>query len=133
MTALEQELDAAEQAFNDAMISNDVDRIRACITEDWCLITPERGPVPAADILSVIASGVLGHDTMTKRSHLMRVWGDVAIVVGRGTNTGWFRGAPISADEWVCDIYRRVGNNWKCELTQLTPVNMAGGSPASDV
>ncbi|MCB1396893.1 MAG: nuclear transport factor 2 family protein [Rhodobacter sp.] len=131
MTDTERELEAAETAFNQAMVSNDADRIRGCITEDWCLVTPERGPVSGADVLAAIASGILGHDTMTKRTHLMRAWGDVAVVVGRGQNTGWFRGAPISADEWVCDIYRRVGGDWKCELTQLTPVIMAK-QPSAD-
>lgn len=122
MTADETALEAAEQAFNEAMVSNDVQRIRACITENWVLVTPERGPIPGETILSLIADGTLGHDTMTKRTSLMRVWDDVAVVVGRGRNTGWFRGKAIQADEWVSDLYRRIGDSWKCEITQLTPI-----------
>lgn len=115
------ELAQVEHAFNQAMVSNDVDQIRACITDDWVLVTPEVGPVPAARILHVIASGELRHDTMTKDVGRIKVYGDVAVVTARGQNTGQFRGQPLSADEWVTDVYRRVDGQWRCVLTHLTP------------
>lgn len=118
----EADTEAAELAFNAAMVSNDVEQIRRCITANCTLVTPERGPVPGARLLSLIEGGVLGHSSMSKQTHLVRVWGDLAVVIGRGTSTGWYRGAPIAADEWVCDIYRRVDGARRCELTQLTPV-----------
>ncbi|WP_026381751.1 nuclear transport factor 2 family protein [Afifella pfennigii] len=132
MTADEIALEAAEQAFNAAMVSNDVQRIRACITDNWVLVTPERGPIPGDTILSLIADGTLSHDTMTKRTHLARVWNDVAIMIGRGRNTGQFQGASIEADEWVCDVYRRLDGAWKCELTQLTPAYVTAGTVRDD-
>ena len=117
---------AIEDDFNAAMISNDVDRIAACIAEDWCLVTPERGPIDRADILSAIRNGVLGHDSMTKEIVRAKVYGDVAIVTGRGRNTGLFRGKPISADEWITDVYRAIGGQWRCVLTHLTPATTGG-------
>jgi ketosteroid isomerase-like protein len=121
MTADEAALAAAEEAFSEAMISNDPARIRRCISPDWVLVTPERGPVPGAAVLDAIDSGVLIHDSMTKQSRVIRVLGDTGFVTGRGQNNGWFRGEPISADEWITDIYRRVDGRWLCELTHLTP------------
>lgn len=114
-------LDAVEQAFNAAMISNDPAQIAACITDDWVLVTQERGPVPAQAVLAAIGSGVLTHDTTTKTTHHVHLMGDVATVTGRGQNTGTFHGEPISADEWITDVYRREGNTWRCVLTHLTP------------
>jgi hypothetical protein len=32
-----------------------------------------------------------------------------------------FRGEPISADEWITDVYHREGNRWRCVLTHLSP------------
>lgn len=119
--AIEAELEAAEAAFNAAMISNDPAAIRRCITEDWVLVTPEVGPVPAARILALIEDGTLGHHTMDKTTHVINLMGEVASVTARGQNTGWFRGQPIAADEWVTDIYRRVEGRWRCVLTHLTP------------
>lgn len=58
---------------------------------------------------------------MTKDIDRVRVYGDVAVVTGRGRNTGTFKGKPISADEWVTDVYVKSGNRWICILTHLTP------------
>ena len=115
------ELTRCEDAFNAAMISNDPTRIAACISDDWVLVTPEVGPVSREGMLSAIASGVLSHDTMTKAIARVKVYGDMAVVTGRGQNTGMFRGEAIKADEWITDIYRRVDGEWKCVLTHLSP------------
>jgi ketosteroid isomerase-like protein len=116
------DLARAEEAFNQAMISNDVTRISACISSDWVLVTPEVGVVPRARILHAIESGDLEHNTMTKDICRVRVYGDFAIVTARGRNTGYFKGQPIRADEWVTDVYRKVNGQWLCVLTHLTPV-----------
>lgn len=109
-----------EDNFNAAMISNDCNRIAECITEDWCLVTPEKGPVRGADVLAAIKAGVLSHDTMTKKVARVAVYADLAAVTGRGQNSGLFRGEPISADEWITDVYRMVNGKWRCVLTHLT-------------
>ena len=116
-----EELMRAEGRFNEAMVSNDTARIGECMAEEWALVTPETGIVPRERLMHAIASGLLRHDTMTKDVRRVEVYGDMAVVTGRGTNTGRFRGEPISADEWVTDVYRRVGGRWVCVLTHLTP------------
>ena len=120
--ALTTELAGIEEDFNRAMVSNDVQRISACVADDWVLVTPEVGVVPRSRILHVIETGELSHDTMTKDVGRVRVYGDVAVVTARGRNTGRYRGQPISADEWVTDVYRKVDGRWLCVLTHLTPV-----------
>src|SRR5690606_16676652 len=114
-----------EEAFNDAMVSNDVESIARCITDDWILVTPEAGPVPRSRILEVIGAGRLTHATMTKIASHACVMGDVAWVTGRGQNTGTFNGSPMEADEYITDIYRRENGEWRCMLTHLTPVKSA--------
>jgi len=116
-----EELVRAEGRFNEAMVSNDTARIGECIAEEWALVTPETGIVPRERLMHAIASGLLSHDTMTKDVRRVEVYGDVAVLTGRGTNTGRFLGKPISADEWVTDVYRRVDGRWVCVLTHLTP------------
>lgn len=111
-----------EERFGEAMISNDVDRIAECITDDWLLVTPEAGPVPRSRILDVVRSGRLTHSTMTKVATHAAVVGDMAWVTGRGQNTGTFNGQPIQADEYITDIYRREEDTWRCMLTHSTPV-----------
>jgi ketosteroid isomerase-like protein len=127
------QLEAAEQAFNDAMISNDPDAIWRCITDDWVLVTPESGPVSADRILGLIASGGLSHDTMTKTTHHVLIMGDVATVTGRGQNTGRFLGDPIAADEWITDVYQKLNGRWRCALTHLAPALANSGAQAANV
>ena len=120
--ALATELARIEEDFNRAMVSNDVQRISACVADDWVLITPEAGVLPRSRILQVIETGELSHDTMTKDVGRVKVYGDVAVVTARGQNTGQYRGQRSSADEWVTDVYRKVDGRWLCVLTHLTPV-----------
>jgi ketosteroid isomerase-like protein len=121
MTAELEEFTAIENAFNDAMVSNDIARIADCISEDWVLVTPEVGPVSREGMLDAIGSGRLTHDRMVKTLVRTKVYGDMAVVTGRGQNTGTFRGEPMAADEWITDIYRRIDGRWRCVLTHLTP------------
>lgn len=122
MTDLEA-LEAAETAFNAAMISNNPALIAECVTPDWVLVTPEGGPIAGSEILSIIGAGVLTHTTMTKATGHVHVMGDVATVTARGQNTGTFRGTPITADEWITDVYNRIDGRWRCVLTHLTPAS----------
>ena len=123
--SLLKELEAAEEAFNRAVVSNDVAEISACISEDWVLVTPEAGIVPRERFLLAVGQGVLSHDCMSKDIERVRVYGDVAVVTGRARNTGMFKGAPIEADEWVTGVYVKTDDRWECVLTHLTPA--AGG------
>jgi len=120
--ALIAQLTQVEESFNEAMISNEVSRISACMADDWVLVTPEAGVVPRERILHAIATGVLSHDSMSKDVGRVKVYGDIALVTARGRNTGTFKGQRISADEWVTDVYRRTEGRWRCVLTHLTPV-----------
>jgi ketosteroid isomerase-like protein len=129
MTNDHSELEAADQRFNEAMVSNDPAQIAECITPDWVLVTPARGPIPGAELLQLIGNGTLTHDMMVKKTHHIRQSGDFATVTGRGQNTGTFQGAPISADEWITDVYCRQDGKWRCTLTHLTPATgVAGGT-----
>ncbi len=121
-TEIPQFLVDLEDRFNHAMISNDVEAIARCITQDWILVTPEAGPIPRSRILGVIGSGYLTHSMMTKTATHAAVVGDIAWVTGRGQNTGTFNALPIQADEYITDIYCRVDGEWLCMLTHLTPV-----------
>ena len=120
--AILDEIAKAEEDFSRAMVSNDVKKIAMCISDDWVLVTPEIGPISRSGILQAIVSGALSHDSMTKDLKRIKVYGDMAISTGRGQNTGTFQGQPISADEWITDVFQRVNDRWLCVLTHLTPV-----------
>ena len=111
-----------EDNFNRAVVSNKVDEIKKCVTEDWVLVDSQGGIIPQEGFFRVLEQGLLSHDTMTKQILRVKIYGDIALVTGRGQNTGSWQGQPLAADEWITDVYKNVNDKWLCVLTHLTPV-----------
>lgn len=111
-----------ENDFNKGVISNKVKEIKKCITPDWVLVDSQGGIIPQERFFSVLEQGLLSHSTMTKKVLRVKVYGDIALVTGRGQNTGSWQGQPMEADEWITDIYKKENDKWLCVLTHLTPV-----------
>lgn len=111
-----------EDGFNNAVITNNIEEIKKCITSDWVLVDTQGGIIPQESFFCVLEQGLLTHTTMTKEVLRVKVYGDIALVTGRGQNTGTWQGKPMEADEWITDVYKREGENWLCVLTHLTPV-----------
>ena len=111
-----------EDNFNKAVITNDINEIKKYITSDWVLVDSQGGIIPQERFFSVIEQGLLSHSTMTKEILRVKIYGDIALVTGRGQNTGTWQGQPMEADEWVTDIYKKENEKWLCVLTHLTPV-----------
>lgn len=59
---------------------------------------------------------------MKKKILRVKIYGDSALVTGRGQNTGTCQGQPMEADEWITDVYKRENEKWLCVLKHLTPV-----------
>lgn len=111
-----------ENNFNAAVISNRVDEIKKCITSDWVLVDSQGGIIPQEGFFKVLEQGLLSHSTMTKKILRVKLYGDIALVTGRGQNTGTWQGQPMQADEWITDVYNKENDTWLCVLTHLTPV-----------
>jgi ketosteroid isomerase-like protein len=60
---------------------------------------------------------------MTKEILRVKVYDNIALVTGRGKNTGIWQGQPMEADEWITDVYKKENDEWICVLTHLTPVH----------
>lgn len=119
---LTKEFQVIEDAFNEAVVSNDCEKILACVSEDWIIVDPQSGVIPKERFLSVIKQGMLKHTSMTKEILRVRVYENIALVTGRGKNTGSFNANPFELDEWITDVYQRKDDKWLCALTHLTPV-----------
>ena len=116
-----------EDHFNTAIISNKIGEIKKCVTKDWVLVDSLGGIISQDRFYEVLEQGLLRHDTMTKQILRVKVYGDVALVTGRGQNTGSWQGHPMEADEWITDVYKKENGTWRCVLTHLTPVAGASG------
>ncbi len=111
-----------EDNFNTAVISNSVGEIKKCITGDWVLVDSQGGIIPQEGFFHVLEQGLLSHSTMTKEILRVKVYDNIALVTGRGQNTGTWQGQSMEADEWITDVYKKENDQWLCVLTHLTPV-----------
>lgn len=111
-----------EDNYNKAVVTNDINEIKKCITTDWVLVDAQGGIIPQEKFFTVLEQGLLSHTTMCKQVLRVKVYGDIALVTGRGQNTGIWQGNPMEADEWITDVYKKENDKWLCVLTHLTPV-----------
>ena len=111
-----------EDDFNKAVISNSIDEIKKCISSEWVLVDTQGGIISQERFFNVLEQGLLSHSTMTKEVLRVKIYGDIALVTGRGQNTGTWQGRPMKADEWITDVYKKDNDKWLCILTHLTPV-----------
>lgn len=111
-----------EDNFNRAVVTNEIAEIKKCITSDWVLVDSQGGIITQERFFEVLKQGLLSHSTMSKEVLRVKMYGDVALVTGRGQNTGTWQGEPMEADEWITDVYKKDGDEWMCVLTHLTPV-----------
>lgn len=119
---LKEQFQQIEYNFNEAVISNNMDEIKKCITGDWVLVDSQGGIIPQERFFNVLEQGALKHHTMTKQILRVKLYGDIALVTGRGQNTSTWQGNPMEADEWITDVYKKENGKWLCVLTHLTPV-----------
>ncbi len=117
------EFQLVEDNFNKAVISNNIEEISKCIAEEWVLVDAQGGIIPKERFYYVVTQGLLKHTTMTKEILRVKVYDNIALVTGRGKNTGTWQGQAMQADEWITDVYKKENDKWICVLTHLTPVS----------
>ncbi len=106
-------------AWATAIVANDPVAIDQFVEPEWVMVG-EGGIFPREQFLGAVASGEVTHDTMSFDVHEVRIYGEVAVVIVRGRNSGAHQGIPFALDEWTTDIFVRRDGSWKCILTHLT-------------
>lgn len=118
-----QEILKLAEEWSKALVSNDAETIGSFMSDDW-IIVGNNGFTGKQDFLPFIESGDLTHEAMDLQSEArIQIYGDTAVLTGRVTNNGHFRGEAFSADEWTTDVFvlQRDGR-WLCVLSHITPV-----------
>jgi ketosteroid isomerase-like protein len=120
-TVRQEILKLAEQ-WAQALVSNDAQKIGGFMSDDW-VIVGQNGITRKQDFLPFIESGDLTHEAMELVGEArVQIYGETAVLSGRVTNNGHFKGAPFSADEWTTDVFLRREGRWLCVLSHITPV-----------
>lgn len=118
------EFQAVENAFNEAVVSNNIEEIAKCISDDWVIIDAQGGIIEKQGFFNAVKTGLLSHQSMNKKILRVKIYNEIALVTGRGQNTATWKGEPLLSDEWITDVYRKQNEKWVCVLTHLTPVKI---------
>ena len=118
----EGELIRLTSEWDRAMVSNDADAIGAFMADEWVIIGPDGRIGNRADFLAFVRSGALTHDVMESEELDVRVYGDAALVIARGTSGGTFEGTPFLLLERVSSLFVRSAGRWRCVSTHLSPL-----------
>ncbi|MDF2978812.1 MAG: hypothetical protein K0S40_3540 [Actinomycetospora sp.] len=117
------DLVALADAWSEAIVSDDADRIGAFMADDWVIVSWS-GVTAREDFLSYVRSGALGHSRMEGvGERRVRVYGDTAVLTVRVLSTAQYGGRDLDADEWTTDVFVRRDGDWRCVLTHITPVD----------
>ena len=106
-----------------AMVANDADAIGAFMADEWTMVS-ERGISTKEHFLSFVRSGALTHSSFDLVGEpRISIYGDVAIVACRATNTAHFGGQQFDADEWATDVFVKSDGRWLGVHSHITSVN----------
>jgi uncharacterized protein (TIGR02246 family) len=121
------ELVALADAWSEAIVSDDADRIAEYMADDWVIVSWS-GVTAREDFLSYVRSGALGHSRMDGvGERRVRVYGDTAVLTVRVVSTAQYGGQDLDADEWTTDVFVHRDGAWRCVLTHITPVDPSPG------
>lgn len=110
---------ALVDAWSGAIVADDPDAIGSFVEPDWVLVGAS-GAMPRDQFLDAVAAGRITHHTMRNEIHDVRRYGDIAVLLSRGTTTGAFDGHDFALDEWITEVFVRRPAGWKCIVTHLT-------------
>ena len=121
--AVKDQLDVLEAAWNNAIVSDDLERIATFMADEWVLVSSS-GLLSRATFLSLVGAGELSHPAMRSigESRVM-AYGDVATRTARVVSTAVWQGRRSDSEEWTTDVFVRTDGTWRCVLTHITAVS----------
>src|SRR6218665_3137416 len=87
-------------AWDEAIVSNDVARIRSFMADDWICVATQGGITIPDNFLRQIQEGRLIHTVMSIGESRVKIYGSTGIVTASGYSKGTFDGKAFSFHEW---------------------------------
>jgi ketosteroid isomerase-like protein len=116
----EEELRDLSHAWDRAMVANDPGAIGEFMSDDWIIVGSDGSVCDKAAFLELVRSGAVTHDVMESGDLRIRVYGDSAVVTGRGVSGGRYQGQPFHLVEQASSMFVKQDGRWRCVLTHLS-------------
>lgn len=88
--------------------------------EEWTLVSDDGQVLSRQQIFGQLRNGDLRFTSYALGDLDLRIFGDTAIVIGRGAPHGEYRGERFETNELFTDTFIRVGGQWRCILSHTS-------------
>jgi len=119
-STVEDSVRALESARAQALLRADTTALSRLVADEFTEISRLGQLRTKADNLRDIASGELKLASVKYDSLAVRIYGDVAVLMGIANNTGTFRGFPFSGRIRYTRVFVRRGGRWQAVAMQQT-------------
>ena len=118
----EEAVRALEAARAQALLQADTTALSRLVADEFIEISRLGQLRTKADNIHDIGSGELKLTTVKYDSLTVRIYGNVAVLMGIADNTGTFRGFPFSGKIRYSRVFVRRGGRWQAVAMQQTPI-----------
>jgi ketosteroid isomerase-like protein len=120
--AVKQELIKVENDWKQAVVKRDATTLRRLYADDYMSTDSEGMVWNKAEDVEIDTTGVSQITAYNLDDLKVRLYGDVAVVTGRGTSKGTLHGRAASAQTRFTDVFVKRDARWQCVATQTTPI-----------
>ncbi len=120
---MEQELQALEQTWANAVKQGDTAKINSIQAEEFEFIGPNGQIWTKARALESVKSGLLQIDSFEMSGFKIRIYVDTAVVNFRVVWNGNSNGVDISGPQRMTDVFVKRDGRWQCVASQATRIS----------
>jgi len=121
-TSVEQDLIKLEAGWSVAAMKGDVAFIEGILADDYTDTDPEGTVTTKAQDIADLKAGVVRLDSVSTDDYKVHVYGKAAVVTGRNTVKGEYKGKDISGQYRWTDTWVKRGGHWQCVASHASRI-----------
>jgi ketosteroid isomerase-like protein len=121
-TNVQDELKRLENDRAQAVLKGDTAALDQMTADDYTVINISGQLLTKAQVFEAIKSGDLKYDQLENNDIQVRVYGDTAVLTGRTTQKGQFKGKDISGQTRFTRVYLKQHGKWQAVAFQATRI-----------
>ena len=123
----EQELMNLERQWKDSVVKRDIGALQRLYADDYISVDSEGAVWNKAEDIEIDTSGQFRLESYRLEDMKVRLYGDTAVVTGRGAFTGSIDAHNKSSSQFrFSDVFVKRNGQWRCVSNQFTAL---GGRP----
>jgi hypothetical protein len=119
---VQEELKRLENDRAQAVLKGDTAALDRMTADDYTVINISGQLLTKAQVFEAIKSGDLKYDQLENNDIQARVYGDTAVLTGRTTQKGQFKGKDISGQTRFTRVYLKQHGKWQAVAFQATRI-----------